>query len=118
MKQSTLLKISLTCTIAGIIILFLVLQFFQMEETAISKISAEDMDKTIKISGIVSKVSENTEKGVKFLTIEKTEAIDVVVFDDKDASHFNKGDFVEVTGKVDEYKGEKEIIADEVAVKN
>ena len=117
MKQSLLLKIALTCTIIGIIALFFILQFVELGETAINKINigGVDADETVRISGAISKITEKN--GVKFIEVEKTEKISVIVFDEKNTSHFSRGDNVEITGKVADYNGKKEIMADEVLVK-
>ena len=41
--------------------------------------------------------------------------MDVVVFNDEEI-YLKKGDYVEISGEVEEYKGKKEIIASEITI--
>ncbi len=108
MKEKTLLKIALICTILGIVLLLFLSELVEVKESKISE--AKQIDNGIvRITGIV----ENVRVGEKatILTISKKESIDVVVFENP---NFQKGDFVDVTGEVQDYEGKKEILAKEI----
>lgn len=107
MKERTLLKTALICTILGIFVLYILTENIKLEETPIHK--AKLMENSIfRIKGTVERVINK--EGLTIVTISKKESIDVVVFENFDA---NEGDFVDVVGEIKDYKGKKELIADE-----
>jgi len=108
MKEKSLLKIALICTILGIVVLLFLSEIVEVKESKISE--AKNVDNGIvRITGVV----ENVRVGEKatILSVSKKESIDVVVFGQTD---FQKGDFVDVTGEVQDYEGKKEILAKEI----
>jgi len=113
MQEKTLLKIALIFSLVGIILLFIFSNNVSIKEINIGKINEEDLDTTVKIIGRIEKVSD-TEK-VIFLTIgqEKIETIPVLLFKDSNIS-FAPGDYVEITGTLEDYEGEKEVIANKI----
>ena len=50
------------------------------------------------------------------LTGERTETVDVIVFPDSDI-FVNEGDYIELSGTIEEYEGKKEIIANNIVLK-
>ena len=114
MREETLRKIAL-----GISCLGLMLLFFYVNELSLEPVEAIDTIPTgdiVKINGIVQKIQER--ENVIFMTVEgqRTEKTEVVVFIDEHIP-IQKGDFVEIQGLTEEYKGTKEIIAHSVQVK-
>ena len=109
MKDKTLLKIALTCSFIGIIILFFVSERIEIDEITIDKLDEIELGKTVKIKGYVEDVV-NMEK-VAFLKVaqEKTEVVSIVLFKEENIS-LEKGDYVEVVGEIEEYEGKNEII--------
>lgn len=103
MKEKTLLKISLVITILGIIMLFFISKTLDINENIIS---ADNIDKEIKVTGLVTKVTE-TDK-VTFLEISKPEKVTACVFDKVDIKVDDK---VTVEGELEEYNGKLELIA-------
>ena len=115
MKEKNLLKIALICSLAGILVLFIVSQNISIKEKPINKITAEDVDKKIKVSGVVEDII-NTEK-VAIIKVVQPQNIDVVLFKEGNKSiDIKKDDFIEVIGKVEEYKGKPEIIGQRVRI--
>ena len=108
MKEQSLLKLALVCTILGIFVLLVLSDTVELEETKIS--DAKNMENNVvRITGVVEKATSRGD--VTIMTVSKKESIDVVVFDKAD---FQKGDFVDVTGEVQDYNGRKEIVAKEI----
>ena len=115
MNEKILLKIALICSLVGLFILFIFSGSISIEEKDISKIKQEDIGGDVKVIGTVNKVT-NMDK-VAFLDIsqEKIEDITVVLFKDKNITLL-PGMKVEITGSVEDYEGEKEIIGNKIAI--
>jgi aspartyl/asparaginyl-tRNA synthetase len=111
MKDSTLLKISIIFSISGIILLYFISENIVIEEMD-SNIIEEYKDKTVKITGVVEQATKT--ESATFLKIKQPSTVDVVVFESLD---IEKGSYMEVTGKVDEYNDEYEILADKIRVR-
>ncbi|GAG22180.1 unnamed protein product, partial [marine sediment metagenome] len=96
-------------SLIGIIILFFISGRIEIDEVTIDKLDEMEIGKTVKIRGYVKDVT-NLEK-VAFLKIaqEKTEVVSVVLFKEENIS-LESGDYIEVIGEIEDYKGEKEII--------
>ena len=80
---------------------------------AIAEIGSKNTGSFVKISGEVIKVSQSTI--TSFDLDDRTGRIKVVSFDKVNVS---KGEFLEVIGKVDEYRGSLEIVAEKISKKN
>lgn len=106
MEDKSLIKICLFISLTGIITLA-ILSYYQ-EPGSSSSISSKDIDKIVKINGEIKYLRET--KGTYKLTIDDTK---VTVFKTKKLE-LKKGDYVEITGKVQEYKNQLEVIADKI----
>ncbi|MBC8495981.1 hypothetical protein H8D36_07530 [archaeon] len=105
MKDSSLLKLALICSIIGVIVLFFILQTTELEESNISELD----DGVVRIRGFVEKV---TNKGnLTLITISKKELVNTVIFE---SVEIQEGLFVDLIGQVMDYNGEKEIIIDKL----
>lgn len=113
MKEKTLFKISLICSLVGIIVLFFISEKLTIDEIDLSKIDEVKIGRSVKIIGRIEKVS-NTEK-VIFLEVgqQKIETVSVLLFKDSDIA-LKQGDYVEIIGEIDDYNGKKEVIANRV----
>lgn len=111
MKEKTLFKLSLIIIIIGLIILFFVSENIEIDEKAISKINAENLDEHVKLTGKITNIYQ-TDK-VTILELEKPESITVVIFE---KMNLNKDDLVEIIGTVEEYEGKMEVIGQRVRV--
>ncbi|KYK26756.1 hypothetical protein AYK26_04755 [Euryarchaeota archaeon SM23-78] len=112
MKDSLLLRIALITSIIGLGALALILSTTGLQEIDISEAKELEEDTTIKITGTIERVTNKEDFAI--INIRKEEEITVIIFDNVDIS---KGQRVEITGKTQEYKGEKEIIADKIIIK-
>ncbi len=113
MREKTLFKIALICSFIGLIGLYFISDKISIDRINISGIDKEDLGEEVKIIGKIERVT-NTDK-VVFLEISemKTESISVILFKDKDIE-LKEGSYVEIEGEIDDYNGEREIIASRV----
>ncbi len=110
--DSMLLKISILVMLAGISALFIISERTEIPETSIKEIKESGQTGTsLKITGEITRYSD-TEK-VAFLEIAHQDTITVVVFKDKDFA-ISPGTKVEITGTTDEFRGQIQVIANEI----
>lgn len=113
MKETTLLKIALICSLAGLIILYLIsakIEVRNYNPNPLNKNIGED----VKLIGVVTKVSDRG--NVVFVEVNQQNPVTVVLFADSDNLKLNSGDNVEVLGEVQEYNGKDEIIAQKIRI--
>ncbi len=111
MDEQLLLRIALISVILGLVVLFLITQRIELSATQINKIDGVNEDVLIK--GVVTRV---TDRGnLLFLEVTKPEKMTVIMFKDG-VIDVEKGDAVEVIGRVDEFEGKEEIVANEVRI--
>ncbi|HLD43025.1 MAG TPA: hypothetical protein VJB08_03500 [Candidatus Nanoarchaeia archaeon] len=105
MKEATILKISLVTTIIGLFLLF----YIGLQPLA--ETSAEDLlEKTegaVKFTGQVKGVSRA--EGVTFVKVVQPVETTVVVFGN--TINLSQGDTIEIIGDLDQFNGQKEVIA-------
>jgi DNA/RNA endonuclease YhcR with UshA esterase domain len=112
MNESLLLKAALITAILGIIALIVIIKATGIKEININQAKESEEGATIRITGIVERVT--SKEGFSIISIKKEETISVVLFDNINLS---KGQKVEITGKVQDYQGSKELVADKIVVK-
>ncbi len=91
----------------GLVSLFLYSESIELESvTIIDEIPAEEV---VKMQGTVKKISQ--QENVLFLTLQGFQEVETeaILFTDKEI-RLQEGDFIEVQGEVEEYRGEKEVI--------
>ena len=111
MREQNIIYISLSIVILGIISLFIISYFLDYKETEIGKIDGSYLGKNVKIVGEVSKYKDySTVK--TFLITDSTGEIMVAVF----TEGLEVEGEVEVIGSVEDYKGNLEIIADQIII--
>ena len=115
MKEKTLLKVALICSLLGLLVIYLISNNIEIKEKNIEKITLDNKDEFVKLRGIVSRVTD-TEK-VTIMEITQPQQITVVLFKNENKTMpVYEGNEVEIFGKVDEYEGKLEIIADRLRV--
>jgi len=115
MEEKSLLRLALICSLVGIIVLFFISESMEIKEKNINEINKDNVGEDIKIKGIVSK---STDKGkIILLDIIQPETITIVLFKDHDFN-ISTGTKVEITGEIDEFNGQLEIIGNEVKILN
>lgn len=114
MEEKNIYKISLAVMLAGIIVLLIFAG--QIQLGGIAQIDELKNAEPVKFSGTISKLSAQDKVIFIELSGQKEVKTDVIVFEDQDV-FLQEGDVVEVTGYVEEYNGEKEIIANKIVKK-
>ena len=113
MKETTLLKIALICSLVGLAILYFFSTKIEIKDYNPNKLN-KDIGEDVKLKGIITKL---TDKGnVVFIEINQQSPITVVLFTDEDNLKLKSGDDVEVIGRVQEYNRKNEIIAQTIRV--
>jgi DNA/RNA endonuclease YhcR with UshA esterase domain len=113
MKESTLLKISLISSLVGLVILLIFSKSIDVNENTISEIDQNDADSAIRINGVVTDVQ--VRNSTTIINVAQLDKIGVFVFNSN--LSLIKGDYIEVTGKMQEYNGKKSLIADKIVLK-
>ena len=113
MKETTLLKIALACALVGLLALYFISARIEIKEYNTGKL-AQNVGDDVKLTGTITKL---TDKGnFIFIEVSHQSPVNVVLFTDDNNLKLNKGDNVDILGKVQEYNGKPEIIADKVRV--
>ena len=115
MKETLLLKIALILTLAGLFVLYILSDNINVKEINIDKINDERIGNMVKILGRVDKVTELDK--VTFIDVSQPATAKVVVFREKekdDALELEQDDYVEIIGKIEDYEGEMEVIAERI----
>ena len=109
MKERTLLKLALTCTILGIIILLVISEISETNFYTLTQINQMDKGE-VRTDGIVEKVMNKD--NLTIISISRLEYIDAIAFDNINVT---KGSKIEIIGRLEEYQGKKEIIIKEIS---
>ena len=110
MKEDLLLKIALLTSVIGLVLLLFVSE--NIEIGNYSQFTGE-VGSDVKLDGYIQKISSR--EGVTFITVNYSSPVQIILFTKEDVS-LNENDYVQVTGKIDKFQGEKEIIASNVRV--
>ena len=113
MKETALLKIAMICSLVGLVALFFISQQIELKDYEPDFLNNKNVGDNVKLSGKIIKVTAGN--NVVFIELSQQAPISVVVFTDKDIN-LNENDFVEISGKVQNYNGKEEIIADKIKV--
>ena len=110
MKERTLVKLSLLCSLIGLTLLFVISLFTDYQDVSISEIENSE-HKDVRIAGEIISVKDFD--GLAVMEVGAIKSVNVVVFD-KRLLKFAVGDSVSITGELMDYKGKPEIIAEEI----
>lgn len=111
MDESTMLKIAMVVGMLGICSLLIVLKASKIGESTLGEAKLMEEGGSAKITGTIERVSAKDQFTI--LTLRSEERVSVVAFS---SMNLSKGQRIEVTGKIKEYEGENEIVADNVIV--
>ena len=112
MQDSLLLKIAMIPSIMGIGFLIIILTTTGLQEVDISEAKEMKEDKTVMITGKVERVT--IKEGFTIINLKKEEEIAVITFE---KINLSQGQGIEVTGRIQDYKGEKEVVAEKIVLK-
>ena len=113
MKETTLLKIALICSLVGLVALYFISGRIELKDYKSDFLNNKNVGDSVKLSGKITKITNGN--NVVFIELSQQVPVSVVVFTEKDIN-LNENDFVEITGKVQEYNGKEEIIADKIKI--
>ena len=113
MKETTLLKIALICSLVGLFVLFFISTKIEIKDYK-PNILNENAGDDVKLTGNIAKVSDRGD--VAFVEIIQKVPVSVVIFKDKNNLKLKSNDSIEVYGKVQEYNNKNEIIAQKIRV--
>lgn len=114
MQEKALVRISLLVAVLGLSFLFVYAQSFEFS-------LKPDVDHALPAEKVLMKGTVKnlkvTDKAVFFeLEGERVITTDIILFPES-SIYLHDGDYVELSGQVEEYKGEKEVVADEIVLK-
>ena len=109
MKENTLLKIAFICSLGGLISLYFISSNINPQDynPVTSGIGSD-----VNLTGTISKIDQRED--VTFIDVSYEKPLTIVVFNGEVS--FNKGDKIQVNGRVQEYNGKQEIIAQKIKV--
>lgn len=106
-----MLKASLLIALIGLACLIAILKFGGIGESTVSQAKALEEGSSVRISGFVNKAL--TKEGLTRITLTREESIEVVLFE---SINLTPGAKIEVQGKVQEYNGKNEVLADRIVI--
>ena len=113
MKETTLLKTALICSLIGLFALYLISTKIEVNEYRANALN-KDIGEDVKLKGTVTRI---TDRGnVVFIEVNQQSPITVVLFTEDDNLKLKNGDSIEVIGEVQEYNGKNEIIAQKMRI--
>ena len=113
MKETTLLKLALICSLVGLLALFFISAKIEIKDYKPNFLN-NNVGDDVKLTGTIAKISDKGD--VAFVEIIQKVPVSVVVFKDKTNLRLKSNDSIEVYGKVKEYNGKNEIIAQRIRI--
>lgn len=120
MKERFLLYLCAGCSLVGILSLYILSLQVSPESIEIGEVGYDDINKYVQVRGVVES-KYVTDAGHIFLKLrDQSGLIDVVIFANealmlkRRGVRINEGDEITVIGQIDEYKGNLEIIVEDV----
>ena len=111
MKETTLLKIALICSLAGLVVLYFISAKIDIKDYKPNLLD-KNIGDDVKLTGTVAKI---TDKGnIVFIEVSQQSPVTIVLFAEDNNVKLNNGDKIEVIGKVQKYNGKNEIIAQKI----
>ena len=113
MKETTLLKIALICSLVGLVILYFISTKIEIRDYKPNLLN-KNIGDDVNLKGTVTKI---TDKGnVVFVEVNQQNPVNVVIFTSDNNLKLKNGDEVEIAGKVQEYNNKNEVIASKIRV--
>jgi hypothetical protein len=111
MKEKTLLKIAVIGSLVGIFLLYLISENIKIDQTSVSNIEQENIGTDILLKAQVSDVYN--QEGFSIITVIQPKEVQIIAYDNVS---LKIGQEIEVIGEIDEYEGEKQIVANRIRV--
>jgi len=115
MQEKTIYKISLVVMVCGLFFLYFYADNVDLK--SVDKLDSSMTDETVSVVGEIERISV-AEKAtfIKLSNVEKVRDTEVILFPEGEL-FIVEGDVVEVSGTVEEYNDQQEIIADKIVKK-
>jgi len=113
MEESLLLKIALSFSLLGLVVLFFLTNNLKIEETKIENLTDVREDSIVRVRGVITDIRDYGK--MANLEIAQPQRLDIIIFKSSNLS-LQKGSFVDIVGEVREYNGRKELIASQIDV--
>lgn len=114
MQEKTLIKVSVLMVIVGLFFLFLYAEKVPLKP--VQQLDSYKPEEKVLMTGTINRVSSKDKVTFLELEGERIETNDVIVFPDEEL-FLQQGDYVEISGTVEEYNGKKEVIASKIVKK-
>ncbi len=102
-------RLCLICSMAGLLMIYIASLYIRPAAVDIKQINAEMTGRAVHLSGIVTSV--RTSNGNVFMTVQdNTGSITAVAFSQLALQAPKKGNKIELTGTVDSYRGQLEVL--------
>jgi len=114
MQEKQLIKVSLIVASIGLLVLLFFADSFEL--VTINNIENVENEQEVKLQGVITRLTQLDK--VVFIELEGEQVIksDVILFPDGDI-YLQEGNYVEITGTIEEYNNKKELIANEIVLK-
>lgn len=113
MNEKTILTIAGSCSMVGVILLYLFLHYSTFPDSQINTLAQDDIDEIKQFNGSVQDVQ--TKGNTTFITLKQTHTIDLILFNTGNID-LKYGQKIRVKGKIEEYKGHFEILAEKIEI--
>ena len=113
MKETTLLKTALACSLLGLVILYFISAKIDVKDYKPSQLN-ENVGDDVKLAGTITKITQG--ENAAFLEVNYQSPVIVVLFTGNENLSLKVDDSIEVIGEVQEYRGKNEIIAQKIRV--
>ena len=117
MEDNKLVKIAISASIFGLVLLYYATIVIEAKSYSISQIDKSMTDHNVKIKGKITNILK-TEKVLILNVKDDSGSIKVASFDPGESSEIKNGSNIEVTGKVSLYQNKIEVIADSIKLIN
>ena len=111
MKETTLLKIAVICSLVGLIVLYFISAKIEIGDYKPSLLN-KNIGEYVQLKGTITKISQR--ENVAFVEVNQENAVTIVLF--TGSNDLKEGNLVEIFGKVQEYNGKEEVIADKIRI--
>ena len=108
MKEERLLKIALSFSMLGLLALLVLTSGMRPEPVSTANLTRTADGQSVRVAGVVTAVEDHGKTLV--ITVAQPQEVDVVLFKDRNLT-LAKGDYIETTGEVKQYMGNKELVA-------
>ncbi len=111
MDERVLLRISLAASVIGIFLLVVMLNFFTVADRGIGELQKEREGSSVRVKGFVESVADH--EGFAVIEIAELKTVSAIMFTSENVS-LEKGEGLEVTGKIRNYRGRNELVIERV----